>query len=153
MRLTALIITPILFFGVTTIAFAGDSSVNVRINNNVNSKSTTTYSSHTKTKIDIEQEGNGYSEVTVNGKEYKVEGPGELHVDEYISSTNPPTTSNTNTPKPTIERSPTPTPRETAEVEVLGVSTQSFSDVIEDKIEELRNYFERFFTDLFSKLK
>ena len=85
MRLTVLLLSMSIFLTSAHLVMAGDSSVNVQINNSLNTKNTTSYSSETKTKIDIEQSGNGTSEVKVNGKEYKVEGPGELHINEKVT--------------------------------------------------------------------
>lgn len=63
----------------------GGSSVNVKVNNNVNgtnTSSTTTSTTQTKTNVNIDQSGDGHSSVTINGKEYKVDGPGSLNINE-----------------------------------------------------------------------
>jgi predicted aldo/keto reductase-like oxidoreductase len=64
----------------------GNSSV--KINNNVNTGSDS-YSSEegsTSTKVEIHQSGEGTSEVNINGKEWKLDGPGDISVEENTDS-------------------------------------------------------------------
>lgn len=92
------------------------SSVHVEINNsvNTNSKNKSGSSSKTDTKVDISQEGEGTSSVKINGKEWKLEGPGEIHVnnDDTASTTPAATDEPKASPSPTDVESPTPTPDE-----------------------------------------
>lgn len=76
----------------------GESNVNVKVDNNVNSSSQNTISSQTKTDVHISQSGEGKSQVTINGKEYKLEGPGELNISNSTAS-----------PSPTLSPSASPT--------------------------------------------
>ena len=65
----------------------GNSSVKVDIKNNVNTgSSTNSVNGTTTTNVDIDQTGSGTSEVTINGKTWKQEGPGSITVSESSSS-------------------------------------------------------------------
>src|SRR3989338_2068165 len=109
----------------------GESRVNVRVNNISNSSVSSYTQSTSRTKINIEQSGEGTSEVKVNGKEWKLEGPGEISVDE-TSTPNP--TPPTSTPTPTEEPTPSPeaitTPSPTPDV--LGDDDENQADNISE---------------------
>ena len=151
MKPAALIISTLVFLSFAQISSAGDSSATVKINNKINTgSSTSTYSSNTSTKIDIENDGGGTSQVTINGKEYKVEGEGELHIDENSSSTNTPKPTSVSQTEATEEPSPSATPSESPESEVLGAtSLPSFTEILESRIEELKEMIREFFDNLF----
>lgn len=72
-------------------SLGGSSNVDVKIDNKVNTgnQKTTTMTQTSKTNIDIEQSGEGHSEVTINGKKYSVDGPGSLHVSDPGSKSSP----------------------------------------------------------------
>lgn len=67
---------------IKTTTTGSNSNVNVNIKNNLNTQSSTSTSKSTSTKVDISQEGEGTSQVVINGKEWKLEGPGEINVNE-----------------------------------------------------------------------
>lgn len=108
----------------------GNNTINVE--NNVNSDSTTsvTSSSDSNTKVYIEQSGKGTSQVNVNGKEYKLEGPGKIDV-----TTSNTTNNTTITPKPTNQSesvSPTMNPKETeTKINIIGQLTTSIKELID----------------------
>lgn len=88
----------------------GDSSVNVEVNNEVNTGSSYTSTTTTgTTNVEIHQTGTGTSTVRVNGKEWKVEGPGDISVSEGSNGKMTPTS----TPVPQISATPTVTPTAT----------------------------------------
>lgn len=76
-------------------AESSGGSVSVEVNNQVNtgnySKTTTTTTG--KTNIEIHQTGDGTSSVNINGKEWKLEGPGDISVQEdgAVNATRTPT--------------------------------------------------------------
>lgn len=113
MKKTAISLMYLFFVLSTPNAFASESHVEVHTDVNTGNSSTTT--STTKTDIDINQTGDGKSEVKVNGKEYKVDGPGQLSVHDgktTISSPNPtqtPSNSPTASPNPSATESASPT--------------------------------------------
>lgn len=127
----------------------GNASVNININNNINTGSSSyTSTSKTDTKIDLQQGGNGTSTVKINGKEWKLDGPGEIHVDENSSPSN----ASTPTPaiSPTPEESPTPTP------EVLSAQDESkltFSEKIKMELTKVKFHFYNFFANILNLLK
>jgi len=59
-----------------------DTNSSVSISNNVNTNSNTESSSKTNTSVSIHQVGEGTSEVTINGKTYKQDGPGDININE-----------------------------------------------------------------------
>lgn len=67
-------------------ANGSDSNIKVDINNNVNSNTNSNSSTSNKTNVSIHQEGGGTSEVTINGKTYKQEGPGDININEESNS-------------------------------------------------------------------
>lgn len=157
MKLPALILTSALFISFTSSANAasGGSSVNVRINNSLNSGNVSSQSfSKTETKVNISQEGEGTSSVTINGKEWKLEGPGEISVNESSDTsptsgpTSSPTQTPTLTPEPTEEPTPTqseePTPTVAPDSEEEEAMT--LSEVIRARIENLKKSLQKFFT-------
>lgn len=150
MKLSAPIVLTLflLTFVGKTYASTGGSSVNVKINNSLNSGNSTSYHSSTSTKVNINQEGEGTSEVKINGKEWKVEGPGDINVNES-SETSPAPTQSTNptlapvTPTPNEEISPTPMPDEDTNPQ------PSFGDTLKERFEELRESLVNFFSKIF----
>ena len=85
-------------------ATGDDSSVNVKINNSfgTTNSNTSNVQGESTTRVEINQEGTGTSSVNVNGKEYKVEGPGNLNVEEKTPTGNE--ESNTTTPSATVTK-------------------------------------------------
>lgn len=115
----------------------GNSSVNVNVNNEVNTGSQNTTSSQTNTKVDIEQSGEGHSSVKINGKEYKVDGTGSLHINEPGSSSNP-------SPTPTINPSPSSSSSSNSESSISGNITKQLEEVkslLQRLISLLQNLF------------
>jgi len=101
---------------VPTSAYASSSSVHVEtsgseshvtVNNSVQSTSSTQVTQNGTTEVNIEQSGNGHSEVNINGKKWKVDGPGEVH--EKTSTGSNSGASTTESPSPTHEATATPT--------------------------------------------
>lgn len=129
---TVLITTLILFLSLSSnvLASTGDSSVNVNIHNSVNIGNSSQSSSKTETKVNISQEGEGTSSVKVNGKEWKLEGPGKINVNE--TSTNEPESS-----KETIDDDTT-----------FVVGDLSILDIIRERIEEIKASIEGFIQNL-----
>lgn len=85
-------------------ASSNGGTTEVRVNNQVNTGSnTTSVKGTTTTKVNINQNGGGTSSVTVNGKEYKVEGTGSLSIDETTDTNS----SGSPTLKPTEPETPT----------------------------------------------
>ena len=120
--------------------------MNVYIQNNVNTgKSINSSTSKTRTKVDIQQDGNGTSSVTVNGKEWKLDGPGEIHMDENSDSNDSTEPTPTVTPEP--EESPTPTP------EVLSAQDEiklSFSQKMKLNFMKINESFRKLFLNFFN---
>ena len=93
MKLTAIVMVILLFFFTVTdlkanisnrvrVESSGGTS-SVKINNQLGSNTNSnTSNTSTSTKVEIDQSGEGTSEVSVNGKEWKLEGPGTISVDE-----------------------------------------------------------------------
>ena len=110
----------------------GSSNVDVKIDNKVNtgSQKTTTTTQTSKTNIDIEQSGEGHSEVTINGKKYSVDGPGSLHV----------TNSATPSPSPTAAPSSSPTSSQSDD------GSASISAEITKQLEEVKSLLQKIFS-------
>lgn len=118
----------------------GTSSNRVIINNNVNTGSnTSTVESSTNTTIDIDQEGEGTSEVTINGKTWKQEGPGSISIKESSDNKTSPT------PSAAVTASPSATPS----VEVLGVSTENNKPGMGQFMKQLFESIRQFFSNIF----
>lgn len=121
-----------------------NSSVNVNIKNNVNTGGTNTSTSKTQTNIDIHQTGNGTSKVNVNGKEYKVEGPGDLSVHEGNTESSESGQINKeekdNDSEPIITSSPVPNNK-----------PQTVGDLIKLQYEEIKRAIRRFFSSIFKR--
>jgi hypothetical protein len=129
----------------------GNSTTQVNIKNNVNTGgSVNSYKSETKTDVHISQEGEGTSSVTINGKEWKLEGPGEINVDENTDSvSSTPTPAPTDTPDPTSTPTETPTPTPAPTGEILGDqdnTSTTIGKLIEDFMKSLREIFSKMFT-------
>src|SRR3989344_7239264 len=99
MKLAALVLAIIIYFSTTSSAYAsvnndikvnsqgGGSRVKVNLKNNVNTDNYNySSSSQTDTNVNINQTGEGTSSVKINGKEWKLEGPGEINVNEGTRS-------------------------------------------------------------------
>lgn len=106
----------LLSFLVPSSAYASTSNVHVEtnsseshvtVNNSVQSSSNTQVTQNGSTEVNIEQSGNGHSEVTINGKQWKVDGPGEVH--EKTSTNSNSNSGTTPTVTPTHEATATPT--------------------------------------------
>lgn len=134
------------FFFLTTVGTAYAGSVNVNIKNNLNSDDSSQISSSTHTKVNISQEGEGTSSVTVNGKEWKLEGPGEINVDESSDGTS--------TPGPTSipeeeESEDEPEENEPETPSDEEPSENSFSEIFIQRFEAIRQYFQELFSTIF----
>ncbi len=124
----------------------GNSSVKVNVQNNLGSTSQTFSSSsetgsETNTNVSISQTGEGTSEVKINGQEWKLEGPGEINVNENSISSTP--TSVEASPTPTDSLTPTSVP------DAQENSGMSMSDIIKEKIEEIKKSFKELFLRIF----
>ena len=125
----------------------GDTSVKVNINNDVNTSGSTQESS--QTNVNIHQSGEGTAQVKVDGKEYSLEGPGDLSVNENSgsSSSNSPSA----TPTPTLTApNPSPTPTNTPSIESIR-SVTSPKLIIERIINRWENITE-YIQDLVNKI-
>lgn len=81
----------ILLFIVPTVSASITNEVNinssggtstVKINNQLGTNTNSTTTPTSKTNVEINQTGEGTSKVTINGKEWKLEGPGNITVSE-----------------------------------------------------------------------
>ncbi len=162
MRIAAILLTTIFLLNLAKIANASidnyvkakatgeNASVKVNIKNNVNTGSnTSSYQSETNTKVNISQTGEGTSSVTVNGKEWKLEGPGEINVNESSDSTSSDTQNSepTNTPAPTSE----PEPDVLSDTDENSPTT--FSEMIRQKIKDLKESVWALFYKIFNPFK
>ena len=106
MKLTAILIlfvinllaTPAVFASIindVNIKSSGESSkVDVKIDNKVNTGNSfvSTKTASSKTSVEINQTGEGTSEVNINGKQWKLEGPGNISAPEETLSPSPTST-------------------------------------------------------------
>lgn len=102
------------------------------VTNDVNIKSS---GGSSKTNVEIHQTGEGTSKVTINGKEWKLEGPGNISVSE-TSSPNP-TSSPTQSPTSSPQASPY-SPE--ADTQTKGLVNQIIK-ILEQAIERLKDLF------------
>lgn len=126
----------------------GDASVNVNIRSEGNYNSNNGDNEFEEnTSVDIIHEGEGgESSVTINGKEWKLSGPGEIHENTKSSSTPKPTTKPTTNPSqsPTPSPTPSPSPSATASAEPEDQESEGIDGIIEllenllEKFKELR---------------
>ena len=127
-------------------ANGSNANANVNISNNINSSSNYSSSSESRTSVSISQTGEGESSVTVNGKEWKVEGLGEIKVNENNTST----IKTSLTVLPTTEPTATLESLSNAEVEieedgqVLGAQTENIQQNI-SFIEKLTGFMSKLF--------
>lgn len=131
--LILLIVVPTVFASVTNevnIQSSGGSST-VKINNQMGANTTSTQTTSTKTNVEINQSGEGTSKVNINGKEWKLEGPGNISVSE--ESTPKPTSS------PSASPSTSPSPSASSEVQ-KNVITQIIQ-ALQKLIARLQNLF------------
>lgn len=116
----------------------GNSTTRVYINNNLNTgNNTSSFTSETKTDVHISQEGEGTSSVNINGKEWKLEGPGEINVNEGLSSTE-------SSPTESLTQTPTSEPKP----EVLGDNDEvpSFlGEIFQNLFKSLQQFLSRIF--------
>jgi hypothetical protein len=137
------------------------ASSKVYINNNVNTGYDSYSSSQTNTRVEIHQEGEGTTSVKINGKEWKLEGPGNISEEEYYDSDNSATNDDTSSPTqesveptqtPSETSSPTPTGEDSAEV--LGDSDEnnsSFADALNNLISEFLVSIQNLFFKTFAR--
>ncbi len=145
-----LFLLSLLLFPTSSWANSANININSRISSNSNSGSQSFSSSNSR--IDISQSGEGTSKVTINGKEYKVEGPGELHVNNSSDSTNTPTeapqaTTQHSDPSPTITTPPQPTQSTQPDI---SESIEEIEEKQQGIIQEIFSFIKRL-TDLISK--
>lgn len=118
-----------------------NSSVEVNIKNNVNTKGTTTTpTSETSTSVNISQTGEGTSLVKINGKEWKLEGPGEINVKESFNSSS--------NPSPTITPSEKISPTQ-AYIQDDIKDDMTIFNLFRKKVEEIGKLFQQFFLRIF----
>lgn len=112
---------------------SGDSSVDVNINNQVNTDNNiNSASSETNTKVEIHQEGEGTSQVKVNDKEWVLEGPGDISVNESGESAFTPT------PLSDEEESEQPTDLgEETDIPSEDDTSRSLPEIINEKVENI----------------
>lgn len=96
----------------------------------------------------MEQSGNGTSTVNINGKEYKLEGPGKI--DESISTSSnltiTPTVKPSSTLTPTPETTITPTPTKKPE------TNEDENFTISDAFEGITSALSKLFSAIFQRL-
>ena len=98
-------------------------SSSVKVFSEIISNSSTSVTSRTDTNVSISQTGEGTSSVKINGKEYRLDGPGEIKVNESSGS-------------------PTPTPPTTAELTKADQETiVKFMEMIRELISRIREMF------------
>ena len=131
------IAVPSVFASVTNevnIQSSGGTST-VKVNNQMGSNTNSTNTSSSKTNVEIHQTGEGTSKVSINGKEWKLEGPGDISVSEE-SSPNP---SSTASPSATATPSATPDSNDTKE-DQKNIITQIIKS-LQQLIERLKKLF------------
>ena len=124
-----------------------DASVNVNIQNNVNTQSSnTTTTKSSSTKVHISQEGEGTSQVVINGKEWKLEGPGEINVNESSDNGSSTPTEGQASPSPTADdTNPTSTDTQKA------ISAETLSEELRTGMwDKIRMFFQEFFSKFFN---
>ena len=157
MKISALILAFSLLLKFTAIANAsmGGSSVNVKIKNKVNSENST-FRSSAQTNVNIHQEGEGTSQVTVNDQEWNLEGPGDINVNQNSTPTsNTPAASPTQIPTPTPETTtptltPIPTTSPTEMPEEDESSNSSFSEILKERFEMIKESLQELFSKIFT---
>ena len=141
-----------IFALLTVSSEASAASVRVNVNNDINS-GFNSYSSETRTKVNISQDGEGTSSVKVNGKEWSLEGPGEISVDESSDSNSSPTLSPTENPTNTptqIPSSESPTPTDGEELDSAPEEIHEFPALLfKEMVENLLNSFNVFISNVF----
>ena len=131
-------------------ANGSNANANINISNNINTSSNTSnYSnSQSKTNIYINQSGEGTSSVKINGEEWKLEGPGEINVNENNTAK----METTLTVLPTIEPTTTPDSLISAENEdvgqVLGIQTENIQKQSSGFLEKFSNIISSFLSRL-----
>lgn len=156
MKIPALtfILSLFLVFSMDVQASTGGSSVKVKINNKVNSDSSS-FRSSSRTNVNIHQEGEGTSQVTINGQEWKLEGPGDINVNQDSTPTpDNPTASPTQIPTPTQETvtptlTPTPTVSPTETPQEDGNSNSSFSEIMNARFKMIKESVQELFSKIF----
>lgn len=147
MKANGIFLVLVMFLAMPMTAHAentGNSSSEVRIINQVNTGGTSTTSTTTtegSTNVEIHQTGEGTSSVTVNGKEWKLEGPGDISVQEGSVGAQTPTPTAPTGGSPTPTSSPTPADGEQ--------DTQGFVEALKESLanfkESIQNIFSTFF--------
>lgn len=96
----------------------------------------------TSVRVDITQEGSGTSSVRVNGEEWRLDGPGEIHVDKITSTTSKPIT--TSQPEP-------PDILDSDEPQAIATSVPQESAITQilDKLEEIKSAISDFLSQIF----
>lgn len=150
MKRTAYILT-VIALTLSSVSPVIAASSKVYINNNVNSGYNSYSSSQTNTKVEIHQEGDGTSSVKINGKEWKLEGPGDITVNESSGSDDSDASSlivQKDEVSPTPTETPSPTPTEEESAEVLGESNESnyqpIGNIIENFIVACRKFLTKY---------
>lgn len=162
MKYTAIAISTILLLFSYTPAFArtdivnnikataesgegGNASSTVNVSNQVGSNSdSNTSNSKIETNVEIHQEGGGTSEVTINGKTWKQEGPGDTSVHESTEGTD-------NSSNEATESSETETPTDSGDQEdqkVLSAEDENISPIVKavrQFVESIRKFFKNLF--------
>ena len=118
-----------------------NSNIRVNVDSNVNSSSTSEISTSSSTNVHINQSGEGTSTVKINGKEYKLEGPGEINASNG-------STQQTSSPGSSITHSHIPTPQVLSGQDIQ----QAIEEKIEQKIETNKGLLNNFLISLFSRL-
>lgn len=150
-----IIITFLFTFVAKANASTGGSTVKVQINNKVNTGGTSSFKSSTKSSVNIHQEGEGTSEVKINGQEWKVEGPGDLSVESSGSTPVPTQVADpTNAPtSPSDAASPTTTEdantAQEPEEQKDEKSSVTLGEMLKESFEAFKNSLENFFSKIF----
>jgi hypothetical protein len=119
----------------------GTSEVNVNISNQANTNSNNGSEDNEvseNTSVHISQDGDGESSVKINDKEWKLNGPGEINVQNgnSVTKTPKPTSSPTDTPTSSPTSSPTASPS--------GEPEEQNEDGFNGLIEMLENLLNKF---------
>ncbi len=99
---------------------SGDTSIKVNINNQMGTSQTST-SVKSQSSVRIHQSNDGASEVKINGEEYKLEGLGDINIDNSSDDYLLPTKTPTPTQNPALSDTETPSTQSESH-QVLGSS-------------------------------
>lgn len=121
-------------------ASTGNSGATVKIDTSVNSQNNSIATVWSETRVNINQTGDGTSEVRINGQTWKQEGPGTISVNQSSSSTSSPSPTSSPSNNPSLLPDPTPSPSVSSEPDDEGIAS-----AISEFIENIKEFFSNLF--------